>query len=151
MAQQVLGQAGFGGQMGQPGMSPLGGSGPVIGGGPIVGVASISKNKTIRVFSKKDHYDQWQFIYDPTTDTGGLLTTPNQPTLQAAGTNMQCPPGQTCPTAAGSLSSTPGNIPANGLSTVFANQNMNSPNQNMNSPNQQPQTPQMPPEQAPPQ
>jgi type II secretory pathway pseudopilin PulG len=51
------------------------------GGGPIVGVASISKDKTIRVFNKKDHYNQWQFIYDPTMDRGGLLMTPNQPPL----------------------------------------------------------------------
>ena len=52
------------------------------GGGPIVGVASTSKDKTIREFNKKDHYNQWQFIYDPTSDRGGLLMTPNQPPLQ---------------------------------------------------------------------
>jgi len=55
-------------------------SGPqVFGGGPMVGVASTSKEKTIRVFNKKDRYNQWQFIYDPSTDRGGLLTTPYQP------------------------------------------------------------------------
>jgi len=52
------------------------------GGLPIVGVVSTSKDKTIREFNKKDHYNQWQFIYDPSTDRGGLLTTPNQPPLQ---------------------------------------------------------------------
>jgi len=52
------------------------------GGGAIVGVASVSKDKTIREFNKKDHYNQWQFIYDPTTDRGGLLMTPNQPALK---------------------------------------------------------------------
>ena len=63
-----------------------GSGGPqVFGGGPIVGVASTSKDKTIRVFNKKDHYYQWQFIYDPSSDRGGLLTTPNQPSLQGAG------------------------------------------------------------------
>jgi hypothetical protein len=51
---------------------------------PIVGVASTSKEKTIRVFNKKDHYNQWQFIYDPSTDRGGLLMTPNQPAIQGA-------------------------------------------------------------------
>jgi type II secretory pathway pseudopilin PulG len=56
----------------------------VFGGGPMVGVASTSKDKSIRVFSKKDHYNQWQFIYDPSTDRGGLLTTPNQRSLQGA-------------------------------------------------------------------
>jgi len=56
----------------------------VFGGGPIVGVASTSKDKSIRIFNKKDHYYQWQFIYDPSTDRGGLLNTPNQPSLQGA-------------------------------------------------------------------
>ena len=69
-----------------------GGSAPgaqVFGGGPMVGVASTSKDKTIRVFNKKDHYYQWQFIYDPSSDRGGLLTTPNQPALQGATTVLQ--------------------------------------------------------------
>jgi type II secretory pathway pseudopilin PulG len=56
----------------------------VFGGGGIVGVASISKEKTIREFNKKDHYNQWQFIYDPSSDRGGLLMTPNQPPLLGA-------------------------------------------------------------------
>jgi type II secretory pathway pseudopilin PulG len=59
-------------------------NGPTFGGMPIVGVASTSKEKTIRVFNKKDHYNQWQFIYDPSTDRGGLLMTPNQPAIQGA-------------------------------------------------------------------
>jgi type II secretory pathway pseudopilin PulG len=66
----------------------------VFGGGPIVGVASISKEKSIRIFNKKDRYYQWQFIYDPSTDRGGLLTTPNQPGLQSlAGAVQQGAPG----------------------------------------------------------
>jgi len=56
-------------------------NGQSFGGLPIIGVASTSKDKTIREFNKKDHYNQWQFIYDPSTDRGGLLTTPNQPAL----------------------------------------------------------------------
>ena len=56
----------------------------VFGGGAIVGVVSSSKLKTIREFNKKDHYNQWQFIYDPSSDTGGLLMTPNQPALKGA-------------------------------------------------------------------
>ena len=70
--------------------SPAGGIGSaqlssaVFGGGPIVGVASISKAQTIREFNHKNHYNQWQFIYDPTMDRGGLITTPAQPALQSA-------------------------------------------------------------------
>src|SRR5205823_758650 len=52
------------------------------GGGPIVGVVSTSKKETIRVFNKKNHYNQWQFIYDSNSDRGGLLNTPAQPPLQ---------------------------------------------------------------------
>lgn len=66
-------------------------SGPTFGGGPIVGVVSSSKAKTIREFNKKNHYNDWQFIYDPTTDRGGLLNTPAQPPLQ--GTSPNLPPG----------------------------------------------------------
>ncbi len=59
-------------------------SSQVFGGGPIMGVASTSKEKTIREFNHKNHYNQWQFIYDPSTDRGGLLNTPAQPALQGA-------------------------------------------------------------------
>jgi type II secretory pathway pseudopilin PulG len=54
----------------------------VIGGGPIVGVASLSKKDTIREFNKKRKYNEWQFVYDPTADRGGLISTPYQPPLQ---------------------------------------------------------------------
>ena len=70
----------------QPSLSGF--SNQTFGGGPIVGVASTSKDKTIREFNKKNHYNQWQFIYDPTTDRGGLLSTPNQPSLQANQQNL---------------------------------------------------------------
>lgn len=58
--------------------------GQVFGGGPIVGVVSTSQAETIREFNKKNHYNDWQFIYDPSTDRGGLLNTPAQPPLQNA-------------------------------------------------------------------
>ena len=61
-------------------------AGITFGGGPIVGVVSTSKDATIREFNKKKHYNQWQFIYDPASDRGGLLSTPNQPPLQGTGT-----------------------------------------------------------------
>ncbi len=68
----------------------------VFGGGPIVGVVSTSKAASIREFNKKNHYNQWQFIYDPASDRGGLLSTPNQPPLQVAAPNQQNgQPGQT--------------------------------------------------------
>jgi type II secretory pathway pseudopilin PulG len=66
--------------------------GKVFGGGPIVGVVSTSEKESIREFNKKNHYNEWQFIYDPSTDRGGPLNTPAQPPLQVAAPNVQ--PGQ---------------------------------------------------------
>ena len=51
----------------------------VIASGPIVGVASVSRKDTIREFNKKKRYNEWQFLYDPAFDRGGLITTPYQP------------------------------------------------------------------------
>lgn len=72
-----------------PLLSSFGSSGgssgnPTFGGGPIVGVVSVSTKTSIREFNKKNHYNDWQFIYDPSTDRGGLLNTPAQPPLQNA-------------------------------------------------------------------
>jgi type II secretory pathway pseudopilin PulG len=70
-----------------PGSGAAGGSdklaGQTFGGGAIVGVTSTSKLASIRDYNKKDHYNQWQFIYDPGADHGGLITTPTQPMLQS--------------------------------------------------------------------
>lgn len=53
-------------------------SGQVFGGGPIVGVASQSKATSIREYNKKNHYNDWLFIYDQSSDRGGLLIGPWQ-------------------------------------------------------------------------
>lgn len=89
--QQVSGEAGGTPPPPQPLSQQAGPNGApqVFGGGAIVGVASLNKDKTIREFNKKNHYNQWQFIYDPSTDRGGLLSTPNQPPLQGAAQNVQ--------------------------------------------------------------
>jgi type II secretory pathway pseudopilin PulG len=80
----------------------------VFGGGPMVGVASTSKDKSIRIFNKKDHYNQWQFIYDPSSDRGGLLTTPNQPSLQGASSLQPGIPG--APPPPGGINVPPGPV-----------------------------------------
>jgi hypothetical protein len=103
----------------------------------MVGVASTSKDKTIRVFNKKEHYNEWQFIYDPTTDTGGILSTPNQQSLQPAGVGQTGIPGAA--PAAGGVSGpgTPGGFPGQ-PGTVLQPGQPSQPG---------PQTPQMPPDQ----
>jgi len=73
------GQAGQSGQPGQPGTptsqlsSPLG-SGPQFGGGPLVGVASTSKKQSIKELNKKNHYNDWEFVYDPSLDMAGAVS-----------------------------------------------------------------------------
>ncbi len=91
-------------------------SAQVFGGGPIVGVASKSKDKSIREFNKKNHYNDWQFIYDPNTDRGGLLNTPAQPPLQGAAQNLSNQlgqPGQTGTGFGGNQNSSFGQSPQN--------------------------------------
>lgn len=61
-------------------------AGVTFGGGPIVGVASANKKDTsIREFNHKKKYNEWQFVYDPATDRGGLIKGPNQPQVQGFG------------------------------------------------------------------
>jgi type II secretory pathway pseudopilin PulG len=56
-------------------------NGATFGGGPILGVASLSKEKSIRVFFDKNHYNDWLFIYVPQGDRGGLLVGPMNPNM----------------------------------------------------------------------
>ncbi len=63
----------------------------LVASGPIVGVASLSKKKTIRIYNHKTKYNEWQFIYDPTADRGGLITTPYQSPLQGFGSQSLQP------------------------------------------------------------
>lgn len=70
-------------------------AGGTIGGTPIVGVASLSKARSIRVFNKKSKYNEWQFVYDPSSDRGGLLNAPVQPGLQQGGIVATGQAGQT--------------------------------------------------------
>lgn len=40
-------------------------SSPTFGGAPIVGVAPLYKQKSLIVYNGKDHYSEWEFVYDP--------------------------------------------------------------------------------------
>jgi type II secretory pathway pseudopilin PulG len=89
-------------------------SSQVLGGGAIVGVVSANKKDTIREFNHKKKYNEWQFIYDPGTDTGGLLMTPNQPPLLGVGQNVQNGnQGPNAPTGIQPIQNTPGNLDQN--------------------------------------
>jgi type II secretory pathway pseudopilin PulG len=83
------------GQPGQPGTptsqisSPLGG-GPTFGGGPVVGVASTSKKQSIKELNQKNHYNDWEFVYDPRLDLNVA-----QPPTGVAGQKPVTPGAQT--------------------------------------------------------
>jgi len=84
-----------GGASGSQPSTSSSGTGQVIGGGPVIGVVSLSKDQTVREFASKNHYNQWNFVYDPSMDRGGLITGPAQPLVQGFGQNgqMQGVPG----------------------------------------------------------
>ncbi|HTS35869.1 MAG TPA: hypothetical protein VMH04_09370 [Candidatus Solibacter sp.] len=86
-----------------PGQNSLGStsqdqlSGTTFGGGAIVGVLSDAKCppkpkencEGFREFNHKKKYNEWQFVYDPMMDRGGLITTPYQPQLAGFGQPSQ--------------------------------------------------------------
>jgi type II secretory pathway pseudopilin PulG len=115
------------------------GNNQVFGGGPIVGVASISKDNTIREFNHKKKYNEWQFVYDPTTDRGGLILTPYQPALQLSTQPLNGQPGS--PNTNGN--SSPFGQPSGFGNNGFGNSNPASIGG--------PSTPQQPPSSSPPQ
>lgn len=95
----LVGQQGAGGQQPQntgrggasqppgstPGAAPQIGSGPGVGrgiagpggpgggttGGGIMGVTSKSKDKSIRLYNGRSHYNEWQFVYVPQVQAPG--------------------------------------------------------------------------------
>ena len=42
--------------------------GRTFGGGAIVGVGVPSQKESLKEFQQKNHYNEWQFVYDPTVD-----------------------------------------------------------------------------------
>jgi type II secretory pathway pseudopilin PulG len=116
-------------------------SSQVFGGGPIVGVVSASKAESIREFNNKNHYNQWQFIYDPGSDRGGLLNTPAQPPLQNAVANGQpgAPGAAPAPGAMGTgFGSSTGSF-GSSMGTGMSNGPMGSQPPAQNPPSAQPQ------------
>ena len=73
------------------GQNPAGGN-QTFGGGAIVGVASLSKDSTIRIYNKKATYNEWKFIYDPTSDRRDVAGPYQPPVL--GGAQVGIPAGQ---------------------------------------------------------
>lgn len=62
------------------GASPsAGAAGAVYGGAGIMGVSPVTSKQSLLVYKTKDHYDEWEFVYDPAADHPGMLLAPPQP------------------------------------------------------------------------
>jgi hypothetical protein len=90
---------------GAPGMTAPGNLAPatstLVFGGTIIGVASTSEKEGLHEFNEKNHYNEWYFVYDPTTDRGGIIHGPYTGTTFGTGTTL----GQQQPGASGQPSS----------------------------------------------
>jgi type II secretory pathway pseudopilin PulG len=64
-------------------------SGPVFGGGAgMIGVSPASEKESIFVYKKKNHYNEWEFLYSPQSDMGmmGMMPPPGiQPSTPGVG------------------------------------------------------------------
>jgi hypothetical protein len=64
-------------------------SGPVFGGGAgMIGVSPASEKESIFVYKKKNHYNEWEFLYSPMSDNGmmGMMPPPGiQPSTPGVG------------------------------------------------------------------
>ena len=67
----------------QTGGAPVGFGGTVAGG--IVGVQSKSKEKSIRIYNGRTHYNEWQFVFIPQAGQPGGRGQPGQPGVPQPG------------------------------------------------------------------
>ena len=79
----------------------------VFGGGAIIGVVSTSDKQGIHEFNKKKKYSEWQFVYDPNLDRGGLIVGPAQPPVGGVGGTVQGQAGQQSAPGSGPFTSGP--------------------------------------------
>jgi hypothetical protein len=71
-------------------------TGQTFGGGGIIGFSPNSSKESILVYKKKNHYNEWEFVYDPIADqmmsTAGMGTTAS-PTGNSGSPGMNPTPG----------------------------------------------------------
>jgi type II secretory pathway pseudopilin PulG len=106
IGQSIIGQSQTPGSPNQPGAGGTGtgtgtgtdsGSGPTFGGVGIIGFTPGSAKQSILFWKKKNHYNEWEFVYDPLTDMttmgSSLQQTPDgsSPTPPPAGPTPQAP------------------------------------------------------------
>jgi hypothetical protein len=85
------GQSGQSNQPGQPDLPPGNVDSPTVFGGKIIGVGSKIDRRSIIVYDKAKNYRLFEFIWDPSKDTGGS----SQPLQSIPGGSQPGQPGQT--------------------------------------------------------
>jgi type II secretory pathway pseudopilin PulG len=92
---------------GTPGAAGTGLSGQSFGGVGIIGFSPNSPKQSILVYKKKNHYNEWEFVYDPLTDmttvsnnAGSIGQTGGSPGLNPTGITPTPTPAPTSPTPA---------------------------------------------------
>ena len=53
--------------------SAFGSPGVSVGGAPIVGVGLMSKKASIKIYKKQDHYNKWEFVFDPNQNAANAV------------------------------------------------------------------------------
>ena len=53
--------------------SAFGSPGVSVGGAPIVGVGLLSKKSSIKIYKKQDHYNKWEFVFDPNQNAANAI------------------------------------------------------------------------------
>jgi len=95
-------------------------SGQTFGGAGIIGFSPASTQTSILVLKKKQHYNEWEFVYDLLTDTqtqaGGNMGQPASSTTTPVGSSSfgNSPGSSTGPSSGGSFGSTPSPAPGSG-------------------------------------
>ncbi len=71
--------------------SKAGQNGQTFGGAGIIGVRLPVEKKSILVYKKKDHYNEWEFTYDPASDLPAMPGGSNPANPLGNSTNPQNP------------------------------------------------------------
>jgi type II secretory pathway pseudopilin PulG len=76
-----------GGSSGSSGMTGLGGDSGMTVGGAVIGVSPAPEKQSILVYKKKNHYNEWEFLYSPLIDQPGMMGGTGTTGLPTSGTN----------------------------------------------------------------
>ncbi len=112
----TTGTSASGGSNSSTGSDQSGQNGQTFGGGGIIGFSPVSTKQSILIYKKKNHYNEWEFTYDPISDmqtmTGGNAGAIGQPaatTSNGPGSNIFG--SSPSPTGSSSSPSTPATTP----------------------------------------